>query len=211
METLVKLPQRWNERWDLDEEIRYSATFEEFWETMAECDYKVEYHNGQIVSFMSYATDPHELLVGKILGIFYQLFDEHSNHFIYPSNRPVITPGQNVYNPDASMVIGKTKFFQYARGRNAMTNPSLIVEVLSKSTKEYDLNEKLPVYKQIPSVQQILYIDSLRMHVSSWLRTEVENQWLNKDFFNENEIFSVLGAEISMKDLYRKVTFEQSA
>lgn len=211
METLVKLPPKLAERWELEEEIRYPATYQEFWETMVECDYKVEYHDGQIVSFMSYATDPHELLVSTIVYLLGRQFFDRDGYFIYPSNRPVITPGHNVYNPDASLTIGKTDLFQYAKGKNAMTNPALIVEVLSKSTKNYDLNEKLPEYQRMDSLQQILYIDSQRMHVTTWLRTEAQNQWRKHEFSETEAVFPVLDEQLPLQDLYRKIDFSASA
>ena len=195
----------------MEEELRYPASFKEFWETMEECEFKVEYHKNHIISFMSYATDPHELLVSTIVYYFGKLFFEKEDYFFYPSNRPVITPGKSVFNPDASLVIGKPNLFNYKPGRTAITNPAIIVEVLSKSTRDYDVNEKLPAYKQIPGIQQIIYIDSQEMHVSTWLSTEVENQWLNMDFLTKNDKLPVLESEILMKDLYRKVTFEKSA
>src|SRR5947207_295668 len=45
-------------------------------------------------------------------------------------------------------------------GQQALIEPFLIVEILSPSTERHDRRVKLPVYRQIGSVQEILFIDS---------------------------------------------------
>ncbi|MEW5742174.1 MAG: Uma2 family endonuclease [Myxococcota bacterium] len=58
--------------------------------------------------------------------------------------------------PDASVVCG-----ELARSRidpNALTNPSILVEVTSKSTEDYDRGDKLSHYKQLPSLRAVLII-----------------------------------------------------
>ena len=208
MEVLTKLPPTLAERLELEDEIRYPASFDEFWETLEECQYKVEYHNGQIVSIMSYASNKHELLTAKILGIFFKLFDGEPDYYIFASNRPILKPDKTgVYEPDAYIVVGAPQLFQYDKGKNANTNPAVVVEIQSKTTRDYDWDEKLPANKQIPSVQQIIFIDSQRQKVSIFRRMEIKNQWLNMDFFEAEDNIPVLDAEISVKELYRKVSF----
>lgn len=192
----------------MDDVVRYDASFDEYWETLEDCEYKVEYVNGQIVSIMSYASDKHELLVSSMIYLLGNLFYEKPDHFVYASNRPILIPDRaGVFQPDASIIVGSPQFFQYDKGKNANVNPALIIEILSKSTRDFDWDEKLPNYKLIPSVKQILYIDSLKKKVSSFQRLDTGNQWLNIDFFEDEDAIPVLDKAILLKTIYQKLIF----
>jgi Uma2 family endonuclease len=58
--------------------------------------------------------------------------------------------------PDVSVVCGEA--VASSIDANAITNPTLLVEVTSKSTEDYDRGDKLSHYKQLPSLQVVLYI-----------------------------------------------------
>ena len=58
--------------------------------------------------------------------------------------------------PDVTVVCGEREVA--AIDRNAVTNPTLLVEVTSNSTEDYDRGEKLNHYKQCPSVQAVLFV-----------------------------------------------------
>lgn len=64
---------------------------------------------------------------------------------------------QAVHNPDCSVVLEPAQLFEYQPGMDAETTPLVVVEVLSKMTRDYDYGEKLPHYKQIPSLRQIIF------------------------------------------------------
>ena len=49
---------------------------------------------------------------------------------------------------------------------NAVVNPTILVEVTSKSTEDYDRGEKLNHYKQCPSVELVLIISHRRPQVT---------------------------------------------
>lgn len=66
--------------------------------------------------------------------------------------------------PDVSVVCGKREFAKI--DRNAITNPSLLVEVTSKSTEDYDRGEKLNHFKQCPSLQAVLFISHRRRQIT---------------------------------------------
>jgi len=58
--------------------------------------------------------------------------------------------------PDASVLCGPPEYA--ARPANTVTNPKILVEVLSESTAAYDRGEKLEGYKAMPSVQAVLFV-----------------------------------------------------
>jgi Uma2 family endonuclease len=111
---------------------------------------KHEFHAG-IVTKMSGATYNHNLLAGKIITLLNNYIEENDLNFEVTTSDMKIrleTHDKAVY-PDAVVVCDKPEFFQ---GRKDMiTNPLLIVEILSKSTGKYDRGTKFDEYRTIPS------------------------------------------------------------
>jgi Uma2 family endonuclease len=69
------------------------------------------------------------------------------------------------------------------RGSRAITDPKLIVEVLSLSTAAHDRGVKLADYRRIASVEQILLIASGDRHVEVWRRAE--DGWKVQDLIGD--------------------------
>lgn len=54
--------------------------------------------------------------------------------------------------------------------RNAATNPTIVVEVTSRSTEDYDRGEKLSHYKQIPSLSAVFIVSHRRRQITALVR-----------------------------------------
>ena len=85
--------------------------------------------------------------------------------------------------------------------------PSLIVEVLSKSTAPYDRSGKFNFYQTIPSIQYYLLIESRWQSVELYSRTEKESVWTYQRFSKPTEIveFPKLNFQISLLDIYESI------
>lgn len=64
---------------------------------------------------------------------------------------------------------------------HALTNPTLLAEVLSPATAAYDRGQKFDHYQQIPSLRQFLLVDSERRHVDLYTRLE-DGRWAREGF-----------------------------
>jgi Uma2 family endonuclease len=89
--------------------------------------------------------------------------------------------------PDVSVVCGDRELANI--DRNAVTNPTLLVEVTSNSTEDYDRGAKLEHYKQCPSLQAVLFVSHRRQQVTVVSR--------NGDAWNTREYDSGQLAEVS--------------
>jgi len=72
--------------------------------------------------------------------------------------------------PDVTVVCGPTEPARI--DKNAITNPTLIVEVTSKSTEDYDRGEKLNHYRQCQTLQAIVFVSHRRAQVTLVERTD---------------------------------------
>jgi Uma2 family endonuclease len=112
---------------------------------------------------------------------------------------------------DLSALCGEARFKQIG-GVDALTNPSLIVEVLSQSTEAYDRGDKFTHYQSIKSFGEYLLVAQHRPHVTQLVRQR-DGSWLYHDF---NDLASVvklssLGCELPLSEVYQNVSFAPAA
>jgi len=220
--TTLTLPLTLREREQYPAVLRYKATLEEYLDFAEQCQYNVQYVNGEILSIfeeeyidgiriMSQATIPHESLVGRIITIFNNLFDDVADLQVLGSNIKIyIAAVDNSFNADVSIVQGEPDYFRLPSGKLStveILNPLLLVEVLSKSTKAFDLGEKLEDYKLIPSLRQVLFVSPDKPWVSSYMRSETPGLWLNTSTHVLIESIAVLDTIVSLELIYKKFKF----
>jgi Uma2 family endonuclease len=95
------------------------------------------------------------------------------------------------------------------KSREFIQNPKVIVEVLSPSTANYDRTKKLKYYRQIPSLQEYVLVDSEEMVVEVYRRGEGK-MWLYYQY-EAGEAISLESIEFECVSdlLYEGVSFEQ--
>ena len=215
----LPLPLTFEERADMGKrEVRVDATFEEYLDLAHDCDYRVHYRNGQIISFieieditniiMGEATVTHERMVMRFGYFLANIFGFESDYQILGSNVKIfIGAERNGYNPDVAVVNGEAVIRSYKsnkRTSKGIVNPHIIVEILSKSTRNFDLLEKLVDYKQIPSLQQVIFAEQGSIWASTYIRVGA-NEWRNLDFTTLDGQIPVADGFISMEKLYSKI------
>lgn len=102
----------------------------------------------------------------------------------------------NFYEADVAVTCSPPDDRGYSR------DPTLLVEVLSPSTRSHDLGAKADAYSQLPSVREIWLVDSERRWVRQWRR--IAEGWIVTLPITGQASFrsDVLGAEISLDQLY---------
>jgi len=112
----------------------------------------------------------------------------------------VLATGLGTY-PDVTVVCGGPEFDAEDRKQQTVTNPRVIVEVLSPSTAIYDRGEKLTHYQQIPSLEEIALIthDEKRVDV---FRRSAEGWTLHSVTAGSVDLQSI-GLELPLAEIYR--------
>ncbi|HEY0160120.1 MAG TPA: Uma2 family endonuclease [Thermoanaerobaculia bacterium] len=89
--------------------------------------------------------------------------------------------------------------------RNAVTNPLLIVEVVSRATEQYDRGDKFEHYKSLPSLRQVVSVGQRERAVEVWSRGE--SGW-SRVVAGEGEIaeLSSIGARLDVREVYEAAT-----
>jgi Uma2 family endonuclease len=95
-------------------------------------------------------------------------------------------------------------------GRQAIKDPFLIVEILSPSTERHDRRVKLPAYRQIETVEEILLVASDDRYAE--LHRRVSDQWITEILRGEDAVVSLssVGIELALLDLYEGIALDRS-
>lgn len=93
-----------------------------------------------------------------------------------------------------------------AGGRKGISEePVLIVEIQSPSTERDDIFVKLPQYQSIPSVQEILYVESERVAATVYRRAGDGWQRIESDGPTAHLQLDTIGLDIALGAIYRGV------
>jgi Uma2 family endonuclease len=189
----------------LQTEKRY-YTPEEYLELEEQSEFRNEYIYGEI-RLMPGGTTNHN----KIAGNFYKKFPdaiEGQNYDTYINDVKLWIDKYGIYTyPDVIVIKGESEY--YGSGKTIITNPLVIVEVLSNSTKNYDKDEKFKYYRSIPSFQEYILVDQYSFAVEQYVKQR-EGQWIFQEYEGENSILKLdsVNFEITFNDIYARVDFD---
>lgn len=93
--------------------------------------------------------------------------------------------------------------------RSSNDNPTLIVEVLSKSTEAFDRGDKFSFYRSIASLQEYILVSSHKYSVDYFRRGE-SNLWVLESYqgLDKKLYLKSLGFEVSLAEIYENIVFE---
>jgi Uma2 family endonuclease len=116
----------------------------------------------------------------------------------YNSDLRVRTPSGLTTYPDVTVICGPRELD--AADSLAVTNPTLIVEVLSRSTEEYDSGDKFEHYKTLPSLREYVLVSHRERSVE--VRSREADGW-GTTVVHEGEFATLsIGARLDVRELY---------
>ncbi len=131
-----------------------------------------------------------------------------SDCFVFPSDIKVeLDRAEHYAYPDVSVVCGE---IEYAAGRNdIITNPVLIIEVLSESTRDYDRGAKFQAYQKIRSLRDYILIDQYIHHAEYFFKNR-RGVWTSERFQNLKDSLLVrsVNAELPLEKIYYQVNLK---
>lgn len=157
------------------------------------------------VQAMSGASLAHNIIAGNVFGLFQNALRGKGCR-IFGSDMRVYVPLTGTYlYPDALVVCGKPEIQQNGK-LDLLTNPVVIIEVLSDSTADYDRSGKFMRYRSIESVRDYLLIDSRSLRVELYSRTEI-GQWTLTEILDAQGAVTLpsLGVTLAVAKLYEDV------
>ena len=166
---------------------------------------KHEFYNGQIIK-MANSKFHHNLILHNIHRVIGNILLD-SSYFILGDSQKVYIESENtaVY-PDLIVICEKPEF--YKGMESIITNPLVVIEILSKSTAKYDQTDKFSLYKMLPSFKEYVLIDSRKPAVETRFQVE-KDLWRFTNYTESSPLINLqsIGISILIEDIYKKVEF----
>jgi Uma2 family endonuclease len=180
-------------------------TPDEYLALEVESEVRHEYRNGEIL-VMAGGLPTHNEIAGDLLFLFKAALKQKP-YSVFVCDQRLLIPGGSLYTYPDVMVVPRPVELQAGR-KDTITNPILIAEVLSDSTKDYDRGDKFISYRSIPTFQEYLLISQDAPHVEHHVKQN-EKQWLFTEYdgLEETVKLSSIGVEIALVDLYENINF----
>ncbi|MEO7718963.1 MAG: Uma2 family endonuclease [Capsulimonas sp.] len=169
-------------------------------------DLRSEYISGEVVT-MAGASNRHETIVINLAG-------QLSNKLRRTSCRPLggglrirIREANYLY-ADLTVICGAIKLVDDGYD-DTLLNPTVIFEILSKTTEDRDHGVKWRLYQQIPSLEHYVIVDQITACVEIYTR-HADVDWLvhTETGLEGQFTLSAIGVTLSLADLYEDVALE---
>jgi Uma2 family endonuclease len=164
---------------------------------------KSEYRVGEIFA-MPGDSRWHILIVANVLRGFRRQLNSRSCT-TYPSDMRVKVSLTGLYTyPDVTVVYDEAQFEDDQE--DTLLNPRLIVEVLSKSTQDYDRGEKFEHYRKLESLREYVLIAQEKCHVEHFVR-QPDDRWLLSETDNIQDTIQLLSinCSLALAEIYDQV------
>src|SRR5712692_2290953 len=186
--------------------VRPPYTLEEYFELERTSEEKYEFFNGEVFC-MSGVSPQHSLIEGNLVTTLNNNLRGRGCR-VYTSNLRVKTLPLPPYRyPDLSVVCEQPQFEELG-GLKVLTNPVLIIEVLSPSTEAFDRGDKFTYYKSISSFREYLLVAQHRPHISHYIKQD-DGKWSYEELndFGDIVYLATVDCALPLVEVYRDVEF----
>lgn len=163
---------------------------------------KSEYLDGEVFA-MTGASERHNLIAGNTFASLHgQIKARPCN--VYPSDMRVKVVATGLYTyPDIAVVRGPVELED--ENRDTLLNPTVIIEIPSKSTAAYDRGEKFEHYRKIPSLLEYVLISQDKCLVERYQR-QPNHRWLLSEASSLQDVVELptIGCVLALVDVHEK-------
>ncbi|MFT4152982.1 Uma2 family endonuclease [Parafilimonas sp.] len=167
---------------------------------------KHEYYKGEIFA-MSGSKVPHNIIAKNLLGsLFVKLKGKKCQPF--GSDQRIHIPSNMLFTyPDISIICGE--LITRNNDNWNIVNPAVIIEVLSRSTKNYDRGEKFKLYRDIPTLKEYILVDSESIHIEAF-RLNENHHWELEEYNSPREQLYIraINEELLIAEIYEGVKLD---
>lgn len=188
----------------LEKEKAYTVT--EYFSLDQDSETKLEYHDGKIVA-MSGGTTTHSSIAVKLITALCNLLEDQPFE-VYNSDVKVQIPVYNRFVYPDVMVVSQPPM-HFKKRKDTITNPLLVIEVLSPSTKKHDKDNKFTMYRTLPSLREYVLVEQDQPRITTFFRNAT-NHWEDNDVVGREGVarLSSVAGEIPLARIYKNIEFK---
>jgi Uma2 family endonuclease len=179
---------------------RPRSTLEEYVRLEAHANVKHEFVDGWIFA-MAGGTPEHAALAASVITALGRQLEERRCRVFTSDARVFVAEPNVVTYPDASVVCGQLE--RHDVDKLAIVNPTLVVEVLSPRTEEYDRGDKLDYYRGIAALREVVLVAHDRPRIEIVRRGD-DGAW-TIDAFGPGEVARLrsIDCELRVDEIFR--------
>jgi len=174
---------------------------DEFLEWGLRQDMRYELVDGVPVA-MAGARQRHDLIVTNIHGMLYALLRGKKCR-CFTADLAIRIPAGNIRRPDAGIDCGV-----FAPDTTSVSAPLVVIEVLSPSTRDFDMFGKLEEYKTVPTLAHIVIVDPDAPQVFHWSRPQ-DKTWSHELLEGPETVIQLpeVAGLLDLASIYEGLTF----
>jgi len=179
-------------------------TPEEYLEIERTAEFKSEYVSGEMLG-MAGASFAHNQIARNVMSRIERQAEAGPCQPLGSDQK--VNVGASFFYPDVTVVCGKPEFLD--KRKDVLLNPTVIVEVLSPSTEQYDRGHKLNKYIQLASLRDLLFVSQDEISIEH-LSRQPDNTWLLKVITDPDAVITLdsIDCRLTVADIYARVEFE---
>jgi Uma2 family endonuclease len=187
-------------------EVQTYITPEDYLAFERKAETRNEYVNGEIFA-MTGANREHSLIVGNTAGELGQQLKTKFCEAYAVKMRVKSSAARSYVYPDVVVVCGEPQFEDGYF--DTLLNPTLVVEVLSKSTQSYNRLAKSAYYRTIESLVEYLLVAQEEYRVEQYIK-QADARWMLSDVRSLDSVVELksIGCSLSLRDIYDRISLD---
>ena len=167
-----------------------------------------EFHDGEMLA-MAGSTFEHDQITGNAFAALKSALDGTDCRVMTSNMRVRPGPSSRYVYPDLSVVCGPPQFDPDDRRRTTVTNPRIVVEVLSDSTEAYDRGGKFTLYRECETLEEYVLIAQDRPAVEAYHR-QPDGTWSFAAWSGLEAVARLRSVEVdlALSDVYAGLVFD---
>jgi Uma2 family endonuclease len=182
-----------------------ASTVEEYLAMERAAEFRSEYLNGGVQPMTDGGID-HALIIAAVLSRLGEQLRGKPCAAVGSDLRVFCKPANILTYPDVVVICGPRKLLDSQK--DTLTDATVIVEVLSPSTKDYDRGEKFRSYRGLPSFEEYLLLEQDSIRAEHHVR-QPDGSWVFREFDGPDCVIELksIGCRLALGTVYERVEF----
>lgn len=183
---------------------RYSE--KEYFALEEKAEFRSEFDNGQITA-MAGGSLRHAQITANIGRKFGNQVSDNCTA-LTTDIKVGVESYRKFYYPDVLVICGKPEFFN--KRNDTITNPVLIVEVLSDNTEAKDRGEKMLAYRTLETLREYVLVSQSKAIVEQYTKNG-DGNWIHKATIGLKGLVKLesIEVEMSLEEIFQRIEFEE--
>jgi len=169
-------------------------------------DIKYEFFNGEAFAMVGAGRNHNRINVNLTRELSYDFKTDQFACDLFSNDMRVKIKDSYAY-PDIVIFCGDAEFED--NEFDTLTNPVIIMEILSDSTEAFDRGDKFAYYQVIPTLKEYILVSQKKYRIEQFILSD-DNKWEYRSYEGREKVLKMesIGCELRLSEIYLNVTFE---